>query len=102
MLGTGGKTVDSGVGLKVWLPDSWAVRSEVDLYYLNDAGQRVDLPTSRVRELTAGSDTAVLQRFDTSMLDEGYHVAGILVDINNDVPETSESNNSRETDLLIR
>lgn len=74
----------------------------VIFYYVNDFGQRVDLPISRVRGLTAGSDTSVLRQFDTSGLDTGYHVAGILVDIDNDIPETNETNNSRETDLLIR
>lgn len=38
LLGTGGKTFDSGVGVKFWLTDNWAVRSELDFYYLNDAG----------------------------------------------------------------
>ncbi len=38
LLSTGGKTFDSGVGVKLWLADNWAVRSELDLYYLNDAG----------------------------------------------------------------
>jgi len=34
-------------------------------------------------------------------LGKGYYVAGILADIDNDVPETNESNSSRETGLLI-
>ena len=44
----------------------------------------------------------MLRQFDTSTLGKGYHVAGILADIDNDIPETNEANNSRETDLLIR
>ena len=74
----------------------------VVFYYINAGGVRVDIDEVRVRGLAAGADTAVLRQFDTSSLDSGYYVAGILVDIDNDVPETDESNNSRETDLRIR
>ncbi len=38
LLGTGGKTFDSGVGVKFWLADSWAMRGELDFYSINDAG----------------------------------------------------------------
>jgi subtilase family serine protease len=74
----------------------------VVFYYLDDSDQRVDLPIARVRGLAAGADTAVLRQFDTSQLSRGYHVAGIVVDINNNVLETNEGDNSRETDLSIR
>jgi subtilase family serine protease len=74
----------------------------VVFYYLDDSDLRVDLPTARVRGLAAGADTSVLRYFDTSLLSKGYHIAGIVVDIHNDVPETNEGNNSRETDLSIR
>ena len=43
----------------------------------------------------------MLQQFGTSTSEKGYCVAGILVDIVNDDPETNESNNSRETGLLV-
>ena len=74
----------------------------VAFYYFDDDGNRVDLPTVRVQGLVAGADTSVIRRTDTSMLSAGYHLAGIVVDIGNVVPETNEANNLRETDLHIR
>jgi hypothetical protein len=71
-------------------------------YYINDSGTRIDLPASRVRGLAAGTDTSVLRQFDTSLLSDGYHVVGLVIDVDNDIPETDESNNVRETDLSIR
>ena len=74
----------------------------VIFYYVNAGGVHVNIDKVRVRSLAAGTDTAVVRQFDTSTFGSGYHIAGILVDIDQDIPETNERNNSRETDLLIR
>ncbi|TFH07150.1 MAG: hypothetical protein E4H08_09990, partial [Candidatus Atribacteria bacterium] len=74
----------------------------VVFYTLDATGKRVLLPAARVRGVAAGADTSVIRRADTSSLEAGYHVAGVLIDVDNSVPEINEANNERETDLLIR
>jgi len=74
----------------------------VSLYYVDAAGAQIAMQPKRVRSLAAGTDTSVIQQVDTSLLEKGYHVAGIVIDIYDVISETNEANNVRETDLLIR
>jgi len=74
----------------------------VQFYYSANDGSIVDLTPRRVRLLLAGDTTTVLQQVDSSDLAEGYHTAGVRVDVDNDILETIETNNTREEELYIR
>jgi len=74
----------------------------VQFYYTDDDGAVVNLTPRRVRLLLGGDTTTVLQHVDTSGLANGYHTAGVRVDIYSTIPETNEANNNREEELYIR